>query len=307
VTHTIFALDIGGTAIKLGLVASDGRLLRKDRIVFDPELDFDAMVNRLVAALVALGTGELPSPVAIGVATPGFSDSETGILLDGAGNVPVLRGRSVRAALAERLHLPAIVTNDGVAAAIGEARFGAGRSLSRFALFTFGTGVGGAVVIDGHPLVGPKGEPPEFGAMAVGDVAPNGPAASLESRAAASAFVVAYRLAGGTAIESGDVEAVFAQLAAGERAAQIAVNEVARHIAQAAGTLINAIGLEACVIGGGIADAGAALTGPILTHLPDFTWPYLMRQESIRVAALGNDAGLLGVAALANEQIDAQR
>jgi glucokinase len=303
VTHTIFALDIGGTAIKLGLVSSNGRLLRKDRIAFDPDLGFEAMADRLAASLVALGTGQAPSPVAIGVATPGFSDSETGILLDGAGNVPVLRARSVRAALAERLHLPAIVANDGVAAAIGEARFGAGRSLSRFALFTFGTGVGGAVVVDGHPLVGPKGEPPELGAMA------DGPAASLESRAAASAFVAAYRAAGGTsaAIESGDVEALFAQLAAGDSAARIAVNAVARHIAQAAGTLINAIGLEACVIGGGIADAGAALTGPILAHLPDFTWPYLMRQASIRVAALGNDAGLLGVAALANEQIDAQR
>jgi len=309
VTHTIFALDIGGTAIKLGLVSSNGRLLRKDRIAFDPDLGFEAMADRLAASLVALGTGQAPSPVAIGVATPGFSDSETGILLDGAGNVPVLRARSVRAALAERLHLPAIVANDGVAAAIGEARFGAGRSLSRFALFTFGTGVGGAVVVDGHPLVGPKGEPPELGAMAVGDVAADGPAASLESRAAASAFVAAYRAAGGTsaAIESGDVEALFAQLAAGDSAARIAVNAVARHIAQAAGTLINAIGLEACVIGGGIADAGAALTGPILAHLPDFTWPYLMRQASIRVAALGNDAGLLGVAALANEQIDAQR
>jgi glucokinase len=306
VTRTIYALDIGGTAIKLGLVSADGRLLLKDRIAFDPELGFDVLADRLAASLSALAAEIAPSPIAIGVATPGFSDPDSGVVVDGAGNVPVLRERSLRRALSERLGLPSVVANDGVAAAIGEARFGAGRSLSRFALFTFGTGVGGAVVIDGRPLVGARGEPPELGAIAVGDVAREGPAASLEQRACAAAFVAAYREAGGTsaAVANGQVDALFECLATGDAAAATAVDQVARHIAQAAGILINAIGLEACVIGGGIAEAGSALTAPILRHLPDFTWPFLMRSATIHAAALGNDAGLLGVAALANEQID---
>jgi glucokinase len=296
--NSVFAIDVGGTAVKTGLVARGGTFLAKDSFAFDRGLDFEAFVDRLAARGSDLARAAGVEPWAVAVATPGYSDPATGELLDGAGNVPVLRGRSLRAALADRLGLPAVCANDGVAAALGELEYGAGRRFRRFALMTFGTGVGGAVVIDGVPVTGPRGEPPELGAIAVGDVPAAGPAPSLERRAASAAFLRAYGEGGGD-----DVEALFRLVRSGDARAAAAVDAVSRHIAQAAGSLINALGLEALVIGGGISGAGDLLAGRVRAHLPDFTWPMLMRRAEVALAELGNDAGLLGAAALAFDEV----
>jgi glucokinase len=69
--------------------------------------------------------------------------------------------------------------------------------------------------------------------------------------------------------------------------------------AQALGTLINALNLNGCLLGGGIAAAGPALLEPIRRSLPDFTWPFLLARSRVELAATGGDAGLLGAAAFA--------
>ena len=63
--------------------------------------------------------------------------------------------------------------------------------------------------------------------------------------------------------------------------------------------MINLLNLEACLLGGGVADAGPALLAAVGRHLPDFTWPFLLRRARLLPAALGNDAGMVGAAALA--------
>ena len=163
------------------------------------------------------------------------------------------------AALRDRLGIPIATVNDGSAAALGELNFGAGRGLERFVVVTFGTGVGGGVVVDGRVITGADGEPPEIGAMVL-DAAAKSPR-TLEEFACAAGFTSAYQRQGGQArLPPQDI---FARAASGEEAASRAIEETCRRIAQGLGTLINILNLQACLIGGGIAQAGRPLLDPI--------------------------------------------
>src|SRR3546814_1103734 len=159
------------------------------------------------------------------------------------------------------------------------------------ALVTIGTGIGGGIAIDGTVVTGSRGEPPELGAMVLDptrDQATGTVPGTFEHLACASAFLRAYAQHSGGRPVSGLPE-LFLRVNA-DGAADRAVNDVTRHIAQALGILINTLNLEACLIGGGVASAGAPLFDRIRRHLPDFTWSLLLRNVRVIPAERGNDA-----------------
>ncbi|HVL72699.1 MAG TPA: ROK family protein [Beijerinckiaceae bacterium] len=286
-------IDIGGTNVKLGLVDGTGAILARRRYPYAGFASFDDLAVALAEAVGVLGR-EAAQPVrGIGIAAPGHARDGDGVMVDGTANVPLLRGRSVAAALRDRLDLPTATVNDGTAAALGELRWGLGRGLDRFAVVTLGTGVGGGVVIHGRVVTGSEGEPPEIGAMVLDAEA--GAKGTLEALACAAGFSEAYARAGGSA--GVPPEAIFARAEAGEPAALTALDAVCRRIAQACGTMINLVNLQACLIGGGIAAAGEPLRSRVEAHLPAFTWPYLLARTRIDLARTGPDAGILGAAA----------
>jgi glucokinase len=82
------------------------------------------------------------------------------------------------------------------------------------------------------------------------------------------------------------------------------ISEVAGRIAQAFGTLLNILNLEACIIGGGVSQAGEVLLGPVRRRLPDFCWPLIGNGVQVVQARLLNDAGIVGAAAQAMERLD---
>ncbi|WID98475.1 ROK family protein [Bosea vestrisii] len=293
---TVFAFDIGGTAVKFGLVAEGGRLLKQGEVPFERDLPFTALGERLARLYEDVMAGA-PAD-ALAVAMPGFASPDSGIVVDGGGNVPALRDGSIAGALEQRLSLPVWFANDGVAAALGEIRYGAGRALSRFVLITIGTGVGGAVVLDGKPVIGPDGHPPELGAIVVG-LDDAGRPLSLEARSSAPAMLQAHAARMGTSTVS--VRTLFALAEAGDAEADATIDAACRGIAQAAGALTNTLMLDAIVLGGGVSGAGEALARRIRVLLPAYVWPALVAKVEIRIAELGNTAGLLGVASLAFE------
>ena len=290
-------IDIGGTTIKLGLVRRDGTILMRRRLAYAAMASFDDIVDRIAGDIGAMKAKTGCLPATLGIAAPGHACPQDGAMVDGTGNVPLLKNRSLAAALANRLALPVATVNDGIAAALGELHFGAGRGLGRFVVITLGTGVGGGVVIDGRVVTGSDGEPPEIGGMVLDAGvldAKGGKSGTLEGFASAAGFTAAYLQQGGR--EPLLPEAIFARAAEGEETAQHAIDETARRIAQALGTMINLLNLQAGLIGGGIAQAGEQLIGPVHTHLPQFTWPYLLSRSRLALAATGDDAGLLGAA-----------
>ena len=291
-------IDIGGTAIKLGLVRADGRVHARRQFPFDRALSFEHLVDRIVEEARRVAEGAALRPVAIGISTPGYADRRSGTLIDGTANVPALAGRSLPLALGQRLALPAAIENDGTAATLAELRFGAGRPFRRFALVAIGTGIGGGIAIDGQVITGNEGEPPELGAMvldAAGERNYSGLPGTFEHLAAAYGFLAAHR----DRHPDDPAPSVADLFARADGTAAAAIDATARRIAQALGTMINLLNLEACLLGGGISEAGADLLDAVRRHLPDFTWPLLLARTRLLPAALGNDAGLVGAAAIA--------
>lgn len=285
-------VDIGGTMIKLGLVDGDGNLLARRRLPYAEMASFDQLADRLAHDVRAMERDSGRTADALGIAVPGYARPDDGVMIDGTSNVPLLKDRSLAQALHQRLGLECGTINDGSAATLGELQFGAGRGVARFALLTLGTGVGGGIVVHGRLATADDGVPPELGAMVLDD-APAG-ARTLEDFASAGGFARAYARCGGKGCASPDE--IFRRAACGEAAAVAAIDAVARRLAQGFGSLTNALGLELCLIGGGIAGAGEPLLDRIRAHFPHFTWPFLRTRCRIDSATTGEDAGVLGAA-----------
>jgi glucokinase len=283
----VLAVDLGGTAVKLALVHPSGAILARTAMPTPPAGAFAQLADGIASVL----RGFAPEALRVGLATPGYLDPASGVVIDGLGNVPVLSGQSLPEALRQRGFPDIRTVNDGVAAAFGEARFGAGRTMSRLAVITMGTGIGGAVIVNGEPMTGARGEPPEFGAIVI-DAA----GLTLEEGAAAAAFGAEYAGRGG---EHGltPLEVVRRASCADQRACD-AIDAIGRRIAFACGTLINVLVLDCCLLGGGISAAGDVLLGRVRHHLPDYVWPFLLPRSAVQLATTGNDAGLLGAASL---------
>lgn len=292
----VLGIDIGGTAIKLGILTATGEVLSRQTTPIAAIGSADELVATLTAArarLVAEAGGEI---CAVGICLPGYADPESGWIVDGCGNIPILRGRPFRDDLTRAFGLPVRLENDGVAATVGELRFGAGRRFARFALVTVGTGIGGALALEGRVLTGPRGEPPEFGAMVLEGSGIAG-GRTFEDLASAKAFLRTYAAYSGGK-EAADFRDLMARAPADE-AAEAALEEGARRIAQALSILVNTAALDACLIGGGIAAAGERLLAPVRRHLAADTWPLLYRNVAVLAAERANDAGFIGAAALA--------
>lgn len=298
----IAGIDIGGTAIKIGLVSGKGVILAKTSLPYDPQKPFEGFVESVYNSLKSLISSARVDLKAVGISTPGYADPATGILIDGANNVPALQGHSLPGALGRLLGVPAFIDNDGTCAATGELLYGAGRDFQNFVLITLGTGIGGGVVINRKPVTGRDGQPPEIGAICLdpdGPVNYSGVPGTYERLASASGLIDLYGSLIGNAAKQATPRDIFRLAAEGNESARLAIDGIGRYIAQAFGIMINLLNLEACLIGGGISEAGQPLRDAVRKHLPSFTWPNLYRKSQVLLAQLGNDAGLIGAAAMA--------
>jgi glucokinase len=297
---TAIGVDIGGTAIKLGAVDENGKVHERRRVPVYREIPFADFLAALTDAVAAL-IGAVGTVAAIGIGVPGVPNPVTGRLVGRCPAIPSLMEGSLSDLLGARFDVPAQVRNDAVGATYGEMRHGAGRDLQRFALFTVGTGIGGAMVIDRKVIDGPNGLPPQFGCMCMdparSDIARPVPG-MLENLASATALVKRCReLAPG--IETPDAKAVCDRAKAGEPEALQAVEEMTRWLGQAIGTMSNMLNLEAVIIGGGVAHAGPFLLEKIAKHAYDFVLPLPGRPPKILRAENGDDAGVIGASVLA--------
>ncbi len=305
-------IDFGGTSAKIGLVDRTGRILAKAQIAMDPRESFEGIVEPVAGCLRDLLHDKAPGQdlLTIGIGTPGFIDKNEGMLIGGCNNIPALQHRSVQQYLARAFKVPAFAENDATSAAAGELAFGAGRSLTSFVLITVGTAIGGGLVLDGHVYRGWRGFAGELGHLCVnpeGLWCNCGSRGCFEQYASATAIARVYREKrlkrgeeAGPEISARDV---VQWAAAGDVLARDTLEEAGRWIAQAFGSLLNALDLEACMIGGGVSEAGEMLLEPVRRHLPDHCWPQVCNGVKVLAAALRNDAGILGAAAQAYERL----
>src|SRR5690625_2660502 len=156
----IAGVDIGGTSIKLGIFGSNGKM--HDFIEYDT--DSFKGGNYILQNLIK-NIEQFERVDAIGVSTAGQVDRENGMIVQEAANIPHTSGLKIKARLESHFNVPVSVENDVNAAALGEKYFGAGKTFSDFFFLTYGTGIGGAIVIDSDIYYGRDGFAAEFGHM----------------------------------------------------------------------------------------------------------------------------------------------
>lgn len=305
-------IDFGGTSAKIGLVERAGRIRARARVTMDPGETFEGIVEPVAEALRGLMAREAPGETlaTIGIGTPGFIDKTDGVLVGGCNNIPNLQRRSVQQYLAAAFKVPAYAENDATSAAAGELAYGAGRSFSSFVLITVGTAIGGGLVLGGRVYRGWRGFAGEIGHVCVssnGLWCNCGSRGCFEQYASGTAIARVYteklRKRGDDPGSSLTPRDVVERAKAGDLYARDTLEEAGMWIAQAFGTLLNVLDLEACIVGGGVSDAGELLLEPIRRHLPDHCWPQIGNGVKVLAAELRNDAGILGAAAQAYERL----
>ncbi len=308
-------IDIGGTKIAAALVSESGEIIR-DLKVPTPAKDSEKIADAVVDLINELASGQQVS--AVGVAAAGFIDAERANIV----YAPNLswRNEPLKAKLEARVNLPVFIDNDANAAGWAEFRFGAGRGVKHMVMLTVGTGVGGAVVVDGHLLRGGFGIAAELGHI---NLVPNGEPCGcgqlgcLESYGSGTALLnAAKRLA--SSGEPAGARLAELQAAAGELTGQevyqaiqegdagtlALLADLGAALGRAVASLTAVLDPELVVIGGGVSATGDLLLDPIraayLAHLPARGFRPELR---IVQAELVNDAGVVGAADLARIEL----
>ncbi len=303
-------IDIGGTAVKAALIADDGTILRRSSVPTLATRPYAAVAADIAKQIVELSSGERIEGVGIGC--PGAIDSRAGVIRY-ANN---LYWKDVP--LADELHktvnAPICISNDANVAALGEARFGAGKEYSDTAFVTLGTGVGGGIVVDGKLFEGYNGMGAEIGHMVIkadGVLCTCGRRGCLESYASATALVRETVFAMQTdrnssmwAFADGDLNKVdgrtsFECAKKGDATAQKVVNAYIAALAEGITNLVNIFRSQAVILGGGVCAQGKYLTEPLQKLVDEARYGGADSLRTVIVtASLGNDAGVLGAAGL---------
>ncbi|MDH3035834.1 ROK family protein [Streptomyces sp. TRM75561] len=302
----VIALDVGGTGMKAALVGADGELLHQARRPTGRERGPDAVVEGILdfaAELRAHGIRAHGEPAsAAGVAVPGIVDEAEGVAAYAANlgwrDVPL------RALLAGRLGgVPVALGHDVRTGGLAEGRIGAGRGADRFLFVPLGTGIAGAIGIDGKVEAGAHGFAGEIGHIVVrpgGAECPCGQRGCLERFASASAVSRAWAEASGDP-DADAADCAKAVASGDERAARV-WQEAVDALADGLVTALTLLDPRTLIIGGGLAEAGETLFTPLREAVRRRVT--FQKLPSLVPAALGDTAGCLGAGLLAWDLID---
>ncbi|BBA97993.1 putative ROK family transcriptional regulator [Actinacidiphila reveromycinica] len=304
----VIALDVGGTGMKAALVAEDGTLLHQDRRPTGRERGPQAVVAAILDFAADLrdhgrsAYGE--AAVAAGVVVPGIVDAEAGLAVYAANlgwqDLPL------RDLLSKRLDgVPVALNHDVRAGGLAEGRIGAGNGADRFLFLPLGTGIAGAIGIEGRIEAGAHGYAGEIGHIVV---RPGGRECGCGQRGCLEAYASAGAVSRSWADASGDPSADAAACAqaveAGDPAAAAVWREAIDALADGLVTGLTLLDPRVLIVGGGLAEAGDTLFGPLRAAVEArITFQKL---PLIVPAALGDTAGCLGAGLLAWDLISVE-
>lgn len=302
-------VDVGGTNIECGVMDGSGKVVSRLRRPTLPGEGQEAVIGRIagMATEAAVSAGlSIGRISAVGIGNPGFIDPIRGISLDSVN----LGWRNVPTAdlLTARLGLPVYVENDVKTYVYGEAMAGAGVGFRYVFGLTIGTGLAGAFVSDGSIFGGGDFLAGEIGHIPFDEIGYrcncglNGCLETMVSatgiaRQAADAVkqgaggILAERYAHAGAITAKDVHDAYTE---GDPTARSVLDRTGRLLGKALSFVVPVLSPDVIIIGGGAAQAGAALLGPMEEELRGRLLPAYAERLQIRQAALGHDAGVIG-------------
>lgn len=308
-------IDLGGTNIAVGVVDENYHIVGRGKMKTNCPRPVEEIVADMAkaAGMAVEDAGITWEQVeSVGIGSPGAVNSKDGIVVQafnlGFFDVPVAK------MLTEQLGLNCFVSNDANAAAYGEYLAGSGKTAENFVMVTLGTGVGGGVILGNRMLVGCNYAGAELGHIAVhegGEKCTCGRKGCWEAYASATALIrqaknamkdhpesTLWTMCDGE-INKVDGKMVFDARDAGDATAKEVVKQYIHYIAEGVTDLVNVFQPDILSIGGGISAQGESLVKPIKEFLDknDFARHFAHRAQ-IKIATLGNDAGIIGAAFL---------
>lgn len=308
-------VDLGGTNIAVGIVNEEGKMLRKGSVPTNAAREADAIIRDmadLCKKLIdeeGLTVGDIEYA---GIATPGTANSETGVVVY-ANNLPFLN-YPLADKLKEFLGVKKVlIENDANAAAKGEAACGAAKGYKNSVMITLGTGLGGGIIIDnkvysgfnfagaelGHTVIQLNGRPCSCGRKGCWEAysSATGLINMTKEKLDADKTTVMHELVAKEGKVSG--RTAFDAMRMGDKAAKEVVDEYIFALAMGVTNIINIFQPEVLVIGGGICNEKNYLLDPLNAIVDGEQYSRNSAQKTvIRIAELGNDAGIIGAAML---------
>jgi glucokinase len=315
--NLLIGIDVGGTNIKIGCFDANLKLLKKTSITTDADSGPQAVVKKMLVAidgLVKESGFKLSDISAAGIGTPGPADYKAGIIINST-NMPAFKNVPIRQMLSDALHCPVAFDNDANVACFGEFVAGAGKGVEDLVFFTLGTGIGAGIISDGKLIRGSGGNAAELGHTII---YPDGRLCNCGQKGCAEAYASASNTAkrATEAIEAGEKSTlkkvlgkfgqitskdVYDHLNTGDKLAQKITDETAKVLAILCINALHAVEPQRIVFAGGMIAAGDILLNRIKDYFNQQIWKLKKETVEICFATLGEDAGIIGAAALAKQ------
>jgi glucokinase len=308
-------IDLGGTNIKIGCFDGEINLIGKTSTPTGIEMGPEFVVERIceTAEKLLADSGLSADDIAgIGIGTPGPANYREGIVIKAA-NMPKFRNTPLRDMIARKLGKPAILENDANVACWGEFAVGAGKGSGDMVFFTLGTGIGGGIVSNGELVQGVGGNAAELGHIIIypdGRECGCGQKGCVEAYASASytarRATEAIQAGAESSLkklldENGEItcKQVYEHLAAGDGLAKKITDETAKALGLICINMLHTVEPKRFVFAGGMIGAGDLLLDRIKHYFNEYIWTLKSEPVEICFATLGEDAGIIGSAALA--------
>ena len=302
-------IDFGGTTVKIGVVEGSQVLDKAPPIATPDYPDAPSLIDDIARTVKSLQKS-FPDIAAAGAGMPGFVDFPTG-RVHRLTNVAGWTNIFLKKELEDRLGLPAIVDNDANAMAYAEWKVGAGKGMNHLVALTLGTGVGGGIVIDGKLARGANSVGGELGHVSInykGRTGPYGNHGGLEEYIGNNEIVSRarelYREAGQRlSLDDCSPKTLAEAAEEGDEVALKVWDGIAAKLACALTSTVFLLNPEAIIIGGGVSKAGDLLFKPLQEKLFAQIGDPFKEHLKILPAVFGNDAGMIGAANLALEEL----
>ncbi len=286
-------IDLGGTSIKYAAVTENGQVLFENKIPTNATRSKEDVIKSLADCIHELQQN-FQNIACVGIGTPGLVDIEAGVVKGGAGNLPDWENIPLASILTKAVNLPVFVDNDANLMGLGEYVFGYQQKGENMIFLTIGTGIGGAIIINGDLYRGHRYAGAELGCIPIEVDNQEG---LWEDFASTAAMVRRYKdRIQNENNESIDGEYIIKQYKSGEANALEVVNENVKLIGKGVAAYINIFNPECIIIGGGVSEAGEIYIDKIRTEAMKYAMDDCKEGVKILAASLGNKAGFLGAA-----------
>jgi len=315
-SHVYAGIDIGGTSIKYGLVDRSGKVLYKEHRPTLVEKGAEPvlhLVTNIAEHLLMVAAEDDFEVKWLGVGTPGTVDSRTGKVIGLSPNIDGWQGMEIGRTLSDRLNMPVFVDNDVNAMALAEQRFGAATGYSSAICVALGTGVGGAVILDGKLRRGPGYSAGEIGHMSIN---PDGPPCRCGAKGCIEAYCSSSVIVGKAkaalandlspafeevldgSLDNINIRKIFAAVKKGDSLAQSIIDETAELLSIGLAGAVNLLNPDIVIIGGGIADGGGGFVQAVSAGIRKRAFAAATDNLRVTRATLGNNAGFIGAGIL---------